>query len=125
MCGHVFLYQDIYHLQRHRPVWQCGTCGRVSHVPLDCCTRPEVARQHPAVLAQRLGQWVSGFGRWTLTRLRPLWHRQPHPTNRASYTRGIERPEDVVTEGVSVPTTASDERPEVEDMAVAAGERMM
>ena len=57
MCGHVFLYQDRYRLQQHRPVWQCGTCGRVSHVPLDCCTRPEVARQHPVVLAQRLGQW--------------------------------------------------------------------
>ena len=125
MCGHLFLYQDRFHLQQHRPVWQCGTCGRVSHVPLDCCTRPEVARQHPAGLAQRLGQWVSGFGRWTLTRLRPLWHRQPHPTNRASYTHGSERPEDVVPEGVSVPMAARAERPEVEDRAVAARERML
>jgi hypothetical protein len=122
MCGHVFLYQDRYHLQQHRPVWQCGTCGRVSHVPLDCCTRPEVARQHSAVLAQRLGQWISGCGRWMLARLRPLWPWQPHPANRAGH--GGERPEDVVTEDVSVLTAACGERLEVEDMAVAAGERL-
>jgi hypothetical protein len=122
MCGHVFLYQDRYHLQQHRPVWQCGTCGRVSHVPRDCCTLPEVARQHSAVLAQRLGQWVSACGRWTLARLRALWPWQPHPANSAGH--GSERPEDVVTEDVSVPTAACDERPEVEDMAVAAGERL-
>jgi len=124
MCGHVFLYQDRFHLQQHRPVWQCGTCGRVSHVPLDCCTRPEVVRQHPAVLAQRLGQGVSGFGRWTLARLRSLWHWQQYPTNSADHTHSSERAEDIVTEGVSVPTAESDERPEVEGMAVAAGERL-
>jgi hypothetical protein len=125
MCGHVFLYQDRYHLQQHRPVWQCGTCGRVSHVPLACCTRPEVARQHPAVSAQRLGQWISGFGRWMLARLRPLWPWQHHPANSAGHIHGSERPEDVVTKSVNVPMAASDERPEVEDMAVAAGERMI
>ena len=123
MCGHVFLYQDRYHLQRHRPVWQCGTCGRVSHVPLDCCTRPEIARQHSPGLLQRLGQWLSEFGRWTLAQWCPLWHWQRPPGNSAGHIHGSGRPEDVVTEGVSVPT-ASDERPGVEDMAVAAGERL-
>jgi len=39
MCGHVFMSYNRDHVQRHRPVWQCGTCGRVSSVPLDCCTR--------------------------------------------------------------------------------------
>src|SRR5215510_8000137 len=115
MCGHGFLYQDRYHLQQYRPVWRCGTCGRVSHVPVDCCVRPEVVRQRPAVLAQRLGQWVSGFSHWTLARLRPLWHWQHHPTNNAGHTYGSERPEDVVAEGVSLLTAASDERREVED----------
>ena len=124
MCGHVFMYHDRDHLQRHRPVWQCGTCGRVSRVPLDCCARPEVARQHRAVLAQRLGRWVSGFGRWTLTRLRPLWHWQQHPTNSTGHSHSNERPEAVVTAGVSVPTAAGDEPPEVEGIAVAAGERL-
>jgi hypothetical protein len=124
MCGHVFLYQDRYHLQQHRPVWQCGTCGRVLHVPLDCCTRLEAARQRPAVLAQRLGQWVSEFGRWTLVRLRPLWPWQRQPDNSAGYTHGSERPEDAVTGGVSISTATSDERSEVEDMAVAVGERL-
>jgi hypothetical protein len=121
MCGHEFLYQGKYHLQQHRPVWQCGTCGRVSHVPLDCCTRPEITRQHPAVLAQRLCQWGSEFGRWALARLRLLWYWQHHPTNSAGHTYGSERPEDIVTQGVSMLMAESDERPEVEDMAMAAG----
>jgi hypothetical protein len=28
MCNHMFFYHDRHPLQRHRPVWQCGTCGR-------------------------------------------------------------------------------------------------
>ena len=34
MCGHEFMFHARDHLQRHRPRWQCGTCGRVSSVPL-------------------------------------------------------------------------------------------
>jgi hypothetical protein len=39
-------------------------------------------------------------------------------------TYGTKGSEGVVTQGVSVPMAESDERPEVEDMAVAAGKRM-
>ena len=97
MCGHVFMYHDRYHLQRHRPVWQCGTCGRVSSVPLDCCTRPDAARQYPAGLTHILGQWVSAFGRWTLIKLRPLWRWQRHPAISASQTHAPASPQSVVT----------------------------
>ncbi len=34
MCGHVVFSHDRHPLQRHRPVWQCGTCGRVASVPV-------------------------------------------------------------------------------------------
>src|SRR4029434_7173640 len=46
MCGHEFMFHGRDHLQRHRPRWQCGTCGRVSSVSLDCCTRPDFAQHH-------------------------------------------------------------------------------
>jgi hypothetical protein len=57
MCGHVFLYQDRYH-PCSTDQYGSGTCGRVA-CPLDC--PGQRLRQHLAVLAQRLGQWVSGF----------------------------------------------------------------
>ncbi len=124
MCGHVFLYHDSYSLQRHRPVWQCGTCGRVSSVPLDCCTRPDFARQHPAGLTHLLGQWVSGFGRWTRARWRPLWRWQRQPAISTGTTHATASPTSVGTAGVLVPTAARDENPEGEDVVVAAGERL-
>ena len=124
MCGHVFMYHDSYPLQRHRPVWQCGTCGRVSSVPLDCCTRPDFARQHPAGLTHLLGQWVSGFGRWTRARWRPLWRWQRQPAISIGTTHATESPASVGTAGVLVPTAARDENPEGEDVVVAAGERL-
>ena len=73
MCGHEFMFHARDHLQRHRPRWQCGTCGRVSSVPLDCCTRPDLARPHPAELTRLLSQWISRCGRWTLASVRLLW----------------------------------------------------
>ena len=67
MCGHEFLFRHRDDLQRHRPRWQCGTCGRVSSVPLDCCTRPDVAPHHsppadtpPAPVAAHMGTLDAG-----------------------------------------------------------------
>ena len=124
MCGHVFMYHDRYPLQRHRPVWQCGTCGRVSSVPLDCCIRPDGARHHPAGLTHILGQWVSGCGRWTLARVRLLWRWQRPPVTSAGQTPATANPQGIVAEDVRVPMAAREESPEVEDIMVAAGERL-
>jgi len=124
MCGHVFMYHDSYPLQRHRPVWQCGTCGRVSSVPLDCCTRPDFALQSPAALRPILSQWVSAFGRWTLARVRLLWRWQRQPATRAGTLPTTTSPAGVLPEGMMVSTAGSDESPEVEDVVVAAGERL-
>ncbi len=124
MCGYGYMYHDRYSLQRHKPVWQCGTCGRVSSVPLDCCTRPDFAQQHPAGLAQLLGQWLSGCGRWTLARLRPLWRWQHQRATGASTPYGDKSPVEMSTAGVMVPTAESDDQAEMEDSAVMAGERL-
>jgi hypothetical protein len=40
MCDHGLLYRHVQQLQQRRPTWHCGTCGRVSYRPLDCCARP-------------------------------------------------------------------------------------
>ena len=71
-----------------------------------------------------LGQWISTFGRWTLARVRLLWRWQRQPTTSAGKTYAPASPAGVVPEGVMMPTAASDESPEMEDVVVAAGERL-
>jgi hypothetical protein len=123
MCGHVFMYHDRNALQRHRPRWQCGTCGRVSSVPLDCCTRPDFAWQRPPGLTHLLSEWVSGCARWTLDSVRLVWSWRRHPAIRASTTDATASPQNIVSAGVMISTADSDESPEEEDVVVAAGER--
>jgi len=122
MCGHEFMFHARDHLQRHRPRWQCGTCGRVSSVPLDCCTRPDFARHHSPELAHLLGQWISRCGRWTLASVRLLWGWQRRPAVRIDTTHATASPPNIATEGVIIAPADYDESPE-EDVVVAAGER--
>ena len=121
MCGHVFFSHDRHPLQRHRPVWQCGTCGRVSSVPLDCCTRPDFAQHHSPKLTHLLSQWISRCGRWTLASVRLLGGWQRCPATRTGTTQATASPQNIVSEGVIRPPADYDESPE-EDVVVAAGE---
>src|SRR5262252_3571137 len=111
MCGHEFMFHTRDYLQRHRPRWQCGTCGRVSSVPLDCCTRPDFAQHRPPELTHLLSQWISRCGRWTLASVRLLWGWQRRPVTAS--------PHNMVTGGVTIPTTDSDDSPEEGDVLVA------
>jgi hypothetical protein len=122
MCGHVFMYHDRDVLQRHRPRWQCGTCGRVSSVPLDCCTRPDFARQRPPGLTHLLSEWVRKCGRWTLTSVRLVWGWQRHPATRAGTIHATASPRNIITAGVMLPTADGDESPEGGEVVVAVGE---
>jgi hypothetical protein len=122
MCGHVFMYRDRDALQRHRPRWQCGTCGRVSSVPLDCCTRPDFARQRPPGLMHLLGEWVSRCGRWTLASVHLVWSWRRHPATRADTTYATASPQNMVTAGVMRPIADDDEHAERDAVVVAAGE---
>ena len=121
MCGHEFMFHARDHLQRHRPRWQCGTCGRVSSVPLDCCTQPDFTRQHPPGLTYLLPEWISRCGRWTLASVRLLGGWQRGPATRTGTTQATASPQNMVTEGVIRPPADYDESPE-EDVVVAAGE---
>ena len=123
MCGHEFMFHARDHLQRHRPRWQCGTCGRVSSVPLDCCTRPDFAQHYSPPLTHLLSAWISRCGRWTLASVRLLRDWQRRSAARADATHATASPQNAVTEGMSIPPADYDESPE-EDVAVAAaGER--
>jgi len=42
------MYYNRDHIQRHRPVWQCGTCGRV-------CLSPLIAAPDQMVYGNTLG----------------------------------------------------------------------
>jgi len=123
MCGHVFLFHDRHSLPRHRSVWQCHTCGRVSSVPLDCCPRPDFARHAHAGLTHLLGQWVSAFGHWARARVHTLWQWQPCLVTKARTMHTTASPRSVVTGDVMIPTVERDESPAEEDVVVAAGER--
>ena len=57
MCGHIFVgYKGHQLLQQHRPLWRCSACGRQSHMPLDCCSKPDFHTSQPTPMI------VIGFG---------------------------------------------------------------
>jgi hypothetical protein len=123
MCGHEFMFRHRDYLQRHIPRWQCGTCGRVSSVPLDCCARPDFERHHTLELTHLLSQWSSRCGRWVLASVRLLWGWQRRPATMPSTTHANANPPNMVIGDVIILPADYDESPE-EDVAVAAaGER--
>ena len=123
MCGHEFMFRHREYLQRHIPRWQCGTCGRVSSVPLDCCTRPDFERHHSLELTHILSQWISRCGRWTLASVRLLRGWQRRPVTRTGTPHAPASLPNTITTSVIIPLADFEESPE-EDVAVAvAGER--
>ena len=70
MGGPACMFRRRGDLQRHRPRGQCGPCGRVSSVPLDCWTRPDGTPQHAPQLPLLLSQGMRTAGRWTLASVR-------------------------------------------------------
>jgi hypothetical protein len=123
MCSSAFMSHDREPLRRHRPRWQCGTCGRVSSVPLDCCPRPDVTRHPLAGLIHLLRAWVSRCGRWTLASVRLVWGWQRLPAIRAGTTHVPANPQNMVTADGIISTADGDESPEGDKVGVAAGER--
>jgi hypothetical protein len=123
MCGHEFMFHHRDYLQRYRPRWPCGTCGRVSSVPLDCCTRPDFTQHRPAQLTSLLSQWMSTCRRWALASVRLLWGLQRRSATRAGATQATASLPNTVTASVIIPPADYDESPEGDDVMVAAGER--
>ena len=122
MCGHGFMFHNRDYLQRYRPRWQCSTCGRVSSVPLDCCTRPNFAQHRPAGLTHLLSQWISICGRWMLASVRLVRGWQCRSATRADTTQTSVSSRFVITGSVIIPPADYDESAEGDDVVVAAGE---
>ena len=64
MCGHFFIGYHHHQALRAQPaLWRCSVCGRQSHMPLDCCARPDYQFRRPemGILAtmRRLGALTS------------------------------------------------------------------
>ena len=72
MCDHGLLYRHVQQLQQRRPTWHCGTCGRVSYRPLDCCARP--AFSSPAEpLSERINRcWGRVVALWRMIDMQGL-----------------------------------------------------
>ncbi len=59
MCGHIFVgYQGHQPLRQHRLLWRCSTCGRQSHMPLDCCCNPAFHMSQPNPMIVIGARWL-------------------------------------------------------------------
>jgi hypothetical protein len=60
MCGHLYIrYHDHQQLRQPRALWRCSTCGRQSHMPLDCCTRPNYNHAAQPGIVQASVRWLA------------------------------------------------------------------
>jgi len=123
MCGHAFLFCHRDDLQRHRPRWQCGTWGRVSSLPLDCCPRPDDAQHHSPQLTHLLRQWMSTCGRWTRASVRLSWSWPHRSATRAGAIQAPASPLSMRPGRGMLTAAAYDESLEGDDVMVVAGER--
>lgn len=123
MCGHVFMYQDRYQLQRHRPVWRCTTCGREASVPLDCCGQPGFAPRQSVTLGRQYAPWLAEMGRWVLTSLGALWRRLRQPVT-PLVVPDNRNAEGLAAEAVAIGAEDDTEAAVDADVPVAAGDRV-
>ncbi len=65
MCDHFLGFYTYQRIQAPRMLWRCGTCGRQSSVPIDCCAQPDFASTRRSLtvhLGQRLGKlWARAW----------------------------------------------------------------
>lgn len=51
MCDHFLGLHRYQQVRQPKAVWRCGTCGRQSYKPVDCCVQPYFApHQHPSLV---------------------------------------------------------------------------
>jgi hypothetical protein len=100
MCDHGLLYRHVQQFHQRRPSWHCGTCGRVSYRPLDCCARPAFSPP-TAPLSARLSRcWGRVAGLWRLIDLPGLLQGFGQAVSAMRRQRATDR------QGYEMPTTA-------------------
>jgi hypothetical protein len=79
MCDHFIGFHTYQHFQTPRALWRCGSCGRQSSAPIDCCAQPDFASvQRPGMVRLSLRWWGDTRCRM-MTRLRAIRLRRRHP----------------------------------------------
>ncbi len=79
MCGHFIGFQTYQRFQAPKALWRCGTCGRQSYAPIDCCTRPNFASARSPGMVRVSLRWLGDMGCRMMTRLRALRLRRRRP----------------------------------------------
>ena len=76
MCGHFLGLHTYQQVRQPKAVWRCGTCGRESYKPMDCCVRPYFApKQHPS-LVDTVVTWAGEAAARALTGVTALFRRR-------------------------------------------------
>lgn len=99
MCGHIYIgYHDHQQFRQPRALWRCSACGRQSHMPLDCCTRPDYSHaSQPGIVHVSVRWLVETVSRVQTNIQSRLLRRQPvlDDLNRA---HEIEQPRPLFTD---------------------------
>jgi hypothetical protein len=122
MCDHILIYRHAQQLQRRRPAWQCGTCGRVAYRPLDCCAQPTFASRADSLTRQRAHWWAPVVALWRTLDFPglPQWRSQAMGIGRRRHAGDlrIDSPSPTV-----IVADEYAEAAEAENTPVAAGDR--
>jgi len=88
MCGHLFLgYQASQSLRQPQALWRCSVCGRQSHLPLDCCARPDYHLDQPDGMVYASLRWLGDLMSRMQTRLQARLMRSRQPEMAAVWAR--------------------------------------
>ena len=58
MCDHFLGLHRYQQARQPKAVWRCGTCGRESYRPVDCCVQPYFAPKQQPSLVGSLVTWA-------------------------------------------------------------------
>jgi hypothetical protein len=122
MCDHGLLYRHVQ-LQQRRPVWHCGTCGRVSYRPLDCCARPAFTSRADLPAWWENLRWGRVVELWRRLGPQGLWRWFGGSVGAVCRRRAVPvHVDDIPTTTVAVEDDHA-ETMEVENIPVGVGER--
>jgi hypothetical protein len=123
MCDHGLLYRHVHQLQQRRPAWHCGTCGRVSYRPLDCCARPAFTSRAELPARGKNLRWDRVMELWRKIGPQGLWQWFARSVGAARHRHAAS----VYADKIPTTTVAVEddraEAMEVENTPVGVGER--
>ena len=99
MCGHLYIgYHDHQQLRQPRALWRCSTCGRQSHMPLDCCARPDYNHAAQPGIVHASVRWLAETVSRVQTSIQSrLWRGQP-ALDDLNITHETEQPAPIFTD---------------------------